>query len=76
MFPVVSKTVILSALSNKQVKMLEVFWIGTDRFKRVNDLDKELVELLPGDGADKKAGAKTLKQKLGDVGGDGGFGDV
>ena len=65
--------VILGALGDKEVEMGELLWGGLG--EPVDNLDEELVKFLTGNGANLEV-IEALHEKIGDVVGDRGLGDV
>ena len=69
------KAVILSTLSDEEVKMGKLLLGDAGSFQGVNNLDQELLKLLAGDGANLKM-IETAHEQLGDFGWYRGFGDI
>ena len=67
--------VILGALSNEEMEMLELVRGGAGVFQGLDDLDEELFEFLAGNGADFKI-IEALRQDFGHFGRDWGLRDV
>ena len=69
------EAIVLSALSDKEMKVGELLLGDAGGFQRIDDLDEELLEFLAGDGADFEV-VEAANQQLGDFSWYGGFGDI